>query len=406
MSKRHSKMLAFAGGLMIFVYLIYHIFFASISSVKTESAIWYSTSDTISGTAYIIRDEQLITSDVSGVRSFCLSNGSRVAKNGVVAEIYDSESEVSAKQQADEIDEQISNLKSIQNSGGNIVVDIDQINNRISDSLNNLLNTVENGNMMDFDSVSDDYFTLLNRRLVAIGEEQDFSSLITSLQAKRDDLLSSVGGAKEKIRAENSGYFVSGADGYEGYLTPSVIEDINPEFLKNLKKEDISGRTDIVGKTVSDVDWYIAVQIDFEQALKFKEGESLFIQMPLSTVDKLPVKVKKINKSSDGGDSVIVFSCNYMNGELSCIRTQPIKIIMSDYEGLKINSKSVRIVDGKKGVYVLSGQELKFKPIDILYNGNGFLICKMDQSLSDGLSLYDEVVIKGKDLYDGKVVKQ
>jgi hypothetical protein len=93
-----------------------------------------------------------------------------------------------------------------------------------------------------------------------------------------------------------------------------------------------------------------------------------------------------------------------MNGELSCIRTQPTEVILSSCSGLRISSAAVRTVDGQKGVYILRGTQLKFVPIKLLYTGNGFIVCEMSEE-SDGLRLYDDVVVGGKDLYDGKVVK-
>ena len=52
----------------------------------------------------------------------------------------------------------------------------------------------------------------------------------------------------------------------------------------------------------------------------------------------------------------------------------------------------------------MSGIAAKFKPINILYSNASFTICETDTA-SSALKLYDEVIVEGKDLYDGKLVK-
>ena len=61
--------------------------------------------------------------------------------------------------------------------------------------------------------------------------------------------------------------------------------------------------------------------------------------------------------------------------------------------------------DGVTGVYVLSGINAVFKPIEILYSDSNYVICKNDVQSSSGIRMYDEVILGGSDLYDGKTVK-
>ena len=47
--------------------------------------------------------------------------------------------------------------------------------------------------------------------------------------------------------------------------------------------------------------------------------------------------------------------------------------------------------DGVTGVYVLSGINAVFKPIEILYSDSNYVICKNDVQSSSGIRMYDEV---------------
>ena len=58
---------------------------------------------------------------------------------------------------------------------------------------------------------------------------------------------------------------------------------------------------------------------------------------------------------------------------------------------------------------MLYGSEVQFKQISILYSDDDYVIC--DTQPEEGIlfngetiSLYDKVIIKGDDLYDGKVI--
>ena len=60
-------------------------------------------------------------------------------------------------------------------------------------------------------------------------------------------------------------------------------------------------------------------------------------------------------------------------------------------------------------MYIKYAKELLFKEISILYSASNYVICdpNPENLLTDygNVKLYDEVVIQGADLYDGKVIK-
>ena len=80
------------------------------------------------------------------------------------------------------------------------------------------------------------------------------------------------------------------------------------------------------------------------------------------------------------------------------------KLIKNEYSGLKVSSRSIRTVDGVRGVYVVSGIEIKFVEVEILFSNEEYAICKLNTSDGSKLRLYDEVVVKGRGLYDGKSI--
>lgn len=400
MNGKYTRILATSAGILLIVYLLYQTVFTSLSSIKTETAIAYTAEETISAEGYIIRDETIITSDDAkgGVLNYEIADGNRVAKGGKVAGVYKSERDVEIKAQIAELDNQISNLSVVCNMDMSNVTDLSRIDNQIKTGLIDLLDSVDGGDYSSLSAAADEYLTLLNKRLVAIGAETNFSARLATLQSRKAELEAQLGTAID-ITSESAGYFVSSIDGYENVLGTDSVKTLTKEQLESIKPEDTKTEN-VIGKTVDSVDWYIATVLSFEDSLKFTEGQALRIRVPLQTATELPVTVEKINRDAASSETVIVFKCGYMNGELSLIRTQPLTIIVSSSEGLYVPNDARRIVDNQMGVFVKTGNAVKFKPIEVIYNGTGFVICKKDGELR----LYDEVIVKGNDLYDGKIV--
>ena len=95
-----------------------------------------------------------------------------------------------------------------------------------------------------------------------------------------------------------------------------------------------------------------------------------------------------------------------MNKELAAMRSGPMTVVSKEYSGLKIPRKALRVVDSKRGVYVVNGMQINFVPVNILYNNDDWVI--ISEKITDGVStikLYDELIISGRNLYDNKVVR-
>ena len=93
-----------------------------------------------------------------------------------------------------------------------------------------------------------------------------------------------------------------------------------------------------------------------------------------------------------------------MNSELASMRTGPMTVVKKEYSGLKIPKSALRVVNSKRGVYVLTGMQVKFVEVNVIYSDDDYMICEKQTEDEKVLRLYDEVIVKGKNLYDGKIV--
>ena len=126
----------------------------------------------------------------------------------------------------------------------------------------------------------------------------------------------------------------------------------------------------------------------------------------------------------------MILKCTYMNSELAAARKEPLRIIISSYSGVLVNEKAIHFCDvtayetdnngnevetvyeNVKGVFVKYGSRIRFVQVFSDATVNGYAVCKISLSASEReqlvtsktIQLYDEVVVEGTDLYDGKML--
>lgn len=389
--------------LLFTVVFIFHQIYSSLfKPIVTQSADYYEHTDGVEISAYIIRNEKIVTSDTDNVLHFIVEDGSRVAKNGTIAHIYNNKNASVTVTQIENIKSQIADIEELQAYNDQKAADLDLVTGKVADSVNNLIYSAAHGSFQNISEPLKNYLLSINRQQMITGEQTDFSEQINSLNNQLSALSGTLPSAVGKITAEESGYFISAVDGYEEILSSENLDNITPEFLKDIKKGKKNNQS--IGKIVSDYEWYIAAKVSLNDSLKYKIGDRLTISTSLKSAPTLSVTVKKINISDSNDSAVVIYSCQQMNSEIAAMRTGSMTVVNSTYKGLKLPKKALRVVNSKTGVYVLSGITLEFVNVNVIYSNDDFIICEQQTSNEKVLRLYDEVVVKGRNLYDGKVV--
>ncbi len=387
---------------LVIVFVAHQSISAVYKPIKSESAVYYTATDGFNITGLIIRDEAPVKSKTSGVMHFTLEDGNRVAKGGTIANIYETESASITVTEIAEIKNKISDIEDILSYNDIEAANLDIINSKVTDAVNKLIKSSSTGDYDQLSARSSELLSAINRKQVALGTSDSFEKQLKNLKAELKELSSDLPKAKGKIKAGSSGYFVSKTDGYEKILKTDDLEKITPEFLETVTPQETE--SDVIGKIVSDYEWYIAADVEVSDSLKYKEGEELKIATSVKSSPVLSVTVKKINISDDSDKAVIIFACSEMNNELATMRSGPMTVIKTEYSGLKISRKALRVVDSVRGVYVVNGMQINFVPVNILYSTESYIICEKQTDNENVLKLYDSVVVKGKNLYDGKII--
>lgn len=412
---KKSKLILGVTGAVLLVFLIYQLYAVFYNPVTTEIVTAADAVDGIKITGIIIRNEEIIKSDTSAAMHFEINDNERVAAGGVIANLYGSSAQSVAAAELKNIDKEINNIEQIHKYNDLNAVDIGTLNAKIYDEFNIIASITATGKFSSLQSNKEEMLALMNRRKLATGQEVDFSAQLSALKTKRDALLSRVGQPIGVLKTEKSGYFVSATDGYENILAPDKLDSITPEFLDDMKPEN-AGDDKTVGKLVSDYTMYIAASVSINDSLSFKVGDKLVINTSLKSNPELDVEVHDINVSHASDRAVIIFSCQEMSGELSSMRTDTMTVVKKKYSGLKVGSKALRVstqtvtnADGTQsektvtGVYIVNGVTAEFVPVNIIYTYDNYALCEII-SEDGNLRLYDEVIVKGKNIYEGKII--
>ena len=173
---KSEKVLKFFVVLLIAVFFVHQAAAAVYKPISTESATYYTAADGLNITGLIIRNETLVKSQSGGVMHFIASDGSRVAKDGVIANIYDNESASITLTNIDSVNTKITDIEEMLSYNDLEAADLDMVNSRVQKSLDSMIVSVSGGKFNGYSECKENLLSSLNRRQIAMGETADFSS--------------------------------------------------------------------------------------------------------------------------------------------------------------------------------------------------------------------------------------
>ncbi len=421
-----KRILVTALTVLAVIYVVYLLISANFKMYPTENAVQATVTDKIYTNAFIIRDETVINKNTSGVLSYSLNDGDAVNVNGEIAKVYSNDSDAAAQIKADALEENMVSLQNLQDRNITKSIGIDTINNDINNNIISFLSDINTDDIVSVDDDISDLLSSINQRQAYTGKIANFNSEITELQSEINELRNSSGESIGTIKTDKAGYFSSHCDGYENSIKYSDIDRIKLADLKNISKKDVSENT--AGKIISGLNWYIACEVSSDEAVNLSLWDSnVTVLFSDASTETIPASIYRIHQASPDSNALVILRCDYMDEGLIDARQEPIEIGLGTYTGLRISKRAIhddivkkteyddndkKHTDEKKvqGVYVLYGSEVQFKQISIIYADDDYVICDPepdDEVLFNGetVSLYDQVIIKGDDLYDGKVIE-
>ncbi len=399
-----SLIIAFAA----LIYLGYHFIRSFSTELETEYALLITESDVISLDGYVLRDEEIIYSTKTGSRGYTYSDGTKVKVGSAVVNIYDGSD--ADEDQLVELDKQLDILAASSITEGISSSDTGALDSRILSAYMSIRQNAESGNYSTLAKRRDELLTLINKRRVITGEVESYDTLIEDLTAERDAITARHGSLAESVTTAKSGYFYSELDGYEGIFGTQSVETMDFEqFDAMLSCEPNKYSDNAVGKLCPEFDWYIVSECTRDSLRYFEKGRSYTVAFPYN--NDVSIRMELVNVYSEiGNDRVLlVFRSGTIPEDFSFRRMQPIEVVQSSHTGYKVPISAARLVDGEQGVYILKSNTVLFRKIDILLELDGYYIVaeqdiENDPEYKTKLALYDQIIVSGKNLYDGKMI--
>ncbi len=400
-----NKVLLLVAVVSLVTYVGYQAYRSIFSGIKTELASQHSVYESIEASGIILRSETLIPSAGSGHVYYTVQNGARLAKDGELASVYSSEADGQRADRVKEIDARLKILHNLQQNASSQRLSLDIVDAQLLETLNSFIADGENGVFESTTDAKSDFLSLLSKRQIIAGKPVDFSAEINKLEKERSEIMAQYQSPLSVVKAPVAGYFVDKADGYESMLSSVDPMNLTPSMLTSLLQTPPQTPPSCVGKIVGGYEWYFACKVPESYYATLAVGTDLSIRMDFVSDEEIPVTVVACTKDGSG-EMAVVLRCAYMSEELSDIRMETAQLLLVRHSGLKVPKRAIVINDEMEaGVYIRSGNVAAFRKIKQIYSEPAdYVICEVTEE-SGYLHLYDDIIVSGKGLYDGKSIR-
>lgn len=400
--------------LLVLVYFGLQLRDYLVDPFSTAAAAYTKVEETVSANGWLIRAEQVLPGEGSGLLRLTRQEGERVSQGGTVAKVYADQASLDRQTELDRLDERIEQLRYAAEESLSGVASL-RLDSQIQDSLLSLRRSVEGGALAQAESEISQLRSLVLKRDYSRGDGTDAAAELAELQAQRKTLAAQGANSVRTLTAPKSGIYSAVVDGYETVLTPESLDTLTPSALSALTAD--SAVSSNVGKLITSDRWYYAAALP-DDAADLTEGQSVTLRFSKGAADDLPAEVWRVGESENGRTLVILSGREYLS-ELTLLRHQSASIILKTTEGIRVPQTALRVdtvtttgENGEEittrttGVYTVVGRVARFKPVTVVYTGDGFSLVKAAaEKESLRLRPGEEIILTAKELSDGAVVR-
>lgn len=409
-----KKIVSVVLAVMLLVYIGLQVGSSFYDPYQTETVKQKSYSNTIELPGFFVRDEVVIENQKLGVINYKFKDGEKIPKQSAIADIYNLESDIYNIRKVDKLQQEKKIFVDLQNSKNVEGSKLDFLTEQLSQHQVDLVGMVESGDFNQISKMRDNFITSLNRIDMSIKKDIDFQSHITAIDMEITHLNSLISPSNQPIISENSGYFSSYVDGLESTFNPDILNDLTISEVERLMKLKPTTPNN-VGKLQLESDWHFVGIIDTVQTENISEGKSIQLTFNSKTTKTIDTVVENIITLKDSKKSVVILYSNYIDSDIMSMRFEKPQATLSSYSGIVIPKEAIRVKTVQKtiineetkaktvedvqvkGVYVMLGKTVRFKELNIVYEDKYVVVSQQNVS-ADYVSVYDKVIIKGKDL--------
>lgn len=390
--------------IIVISYIVYNAFAYSYSPIDTQRLTEETTiEETIDFKGFALRDEKIIDTSASGTVIPLAHDGKRVANGDDIAVVCQNDDQAAAYTKLESLKHELERYKNINDPDGTQELSADKLNTKISDAYDDIMDAVTTGAYDELPDALTAYADKCATKQILTEGSIDLSAKLTSLE-NEIAALTAQNINYSSVKAPKSGYYINTIDGYESALSYKDALSLTSQQIEsalNAEPAAVSGNS--LGKIVESYKWYIVGETENQNSSYFKNGAKITVNFPKEGVNHVTMLVEKAD--TQGDKMTVVLSCSLMDETFANMRTEDMQIVTKSHTGYRVPSNVIRFdEDNNTGIYVLRGKIITFIPVEIIYTEDDFAIISSSSSNGKSVRLYDEVIIKGKDLEDGKVI--
>ncbi len=386
------------------VVVVYQLYKYNFVAIKTESAVMGEIEESVKATGIFFRDEDVVSKNQHKYLDVIRAEGERLATNGIIARVYADEQSAIEQTEIRRIEERISTYEAVLSNSGSYSSAMKGIEEEIYADLSSIAQLVHEKNASDAFENADELMIEIMKKKIAGGDLVHYDSILRDLRSELANLKDSVGESVQTVKSKKSGHFSLVADGLEEKITPELLESLEvstfDDALKTCEESVVSDEN--IGKVVYGNGWTIALKLPSESCSTLDIKDTVYIRIPSFGNERIKCTVADVRK--DDNEALLILESSVISGNILTLRCEEISLIVHTHSGIQVRQSALRKVDGEDGVYVKVGLLLRYKKVKILYNDGSNAIVQYDVTDSKTLRLYDQVVYKGSNLYDGKAV--
>ena len=248
------------------------------------------------------------------------------------------------------------------------------------------------------------------------GAASQIGQLIADKQAQLQELSRSLGQVSTTVFAPASGVFSAGADGWEGTVTPDILDELTADGLAALMGQQYEAAPGVMGKLITDSTWYFAALLDGVDT-GLQSGHRYTLDFSGDYYGQVEMTLERISLEDDR--TLAIFSCRSRLADTAMLRIQTVDVVIQQLEGIRIPRRALRVatedVTGEDGsvsqvnryyVFTVVRSQAWGQAVEVLYTDPAYyLVRPVDQTAADRLRAGDEIILNSSGMYDGKVVR-
>ena len=405
---RAIMLLLFLGAAAYFAVYAYHIFFGGY---ETATVYNYTGQSTLPAEGYLVREETVL-SDGGSLEEIVVAEGENVALGDVVARVYRSENALEQHRRLEALETELERLEYIR-SRGTEESDAMRLNGEIVQAMTDLKANAARQEFSNLGDKVENLQDLIFRRDFTYSTSSALSDQIDAVEEQIAELRSATESAVSTVYSPAAGIFSGLVDGYESCLTVDALTDLTPAALRELagNQTEVSGQE--LGKVITSFRWYYAAVMSQDVTKHLSSGDTATVNFEGSTGAQ-KMTVQSISAADENGKVAVVFVSNRNLSATTLLREQNVDVAYGTYEGLRIPARALRADQqtGQLGVYRISGAQAQWVPVELIFTGNDYYLVRSvtEENMSqlqeaERLKPGDEVLVRGKNIYDGKVIK-